>query len=140
MQRYKKRPAPVETYGAGLMSPEAPSNSVHLGGPFSTLTEAAACVSRSIRNGDIRAVRLTTLLAMAAKVGDDTRMLTPTYGFEKFMGYYGPGYQFYDHFVSRVEDMLPPPTSTDQRLVRTAVIICLNPGEKVEDITDIKEQ
>lgn len=126
------------TVGTALAPPE--STSSHRLGTYQTLTEAFACVRRARRNRGIKAVGITSYLHISLKVAPDMRPLIGDEDFERFVHWFGPLYQFHHRFEVRMEEI--PQVSDHKSSVhpRMALIICLNQGEKLEDITDIKEQ
>lgn len=128
---------PRNTAGTALASPES-TNSQRLG-TYSTLTEAFACVRHALRTRAIRAVGITSFLHIRLKIAPDSRPLIADDSFDKFEYWFGPLYQFHHRFEVRMEEI--PQVSDYKSSVhpRMAVIICLNKGERLEDITDIKE-
>ena len=127
------------TAGAGLLSPETNTNSQPLG-TYQKLRPAVECVRKAIDHRGVRAVGFTTFRHIRSRATGDVRYLTPSYGLDAFVGQFAELYQFHDRFEVRMEELPPAPTAVDQSSVRVAMIVCLEKGQRLEDITDIKEQ
>ena len=127
------------TVGIALGAPES-ATSQRLG-TYQTLTEAFGCVQRALKNRGIKAVAITSYLHISLQVPPDWRPLIGDDCFEKFVHWFGPLYQFHDRFEVRMEEV---PSVSDHAKSsvhpRMAVIICMKTGQKLEDITGIKEQ